>query len=246
MLDRGIFLRIAFACHGYRTPSSKEKKLFSNKRIDFVLNEKTNFRKYYFGCLCYSDLINWHEDADVGKALSSGLFAVIAVCALHYDENLRDEHLKDRAEATVKMILKRWKSFEEWAASLFHNQYYFCYSFYYRNKSYQLASNYHKYYRSENLAIDLNDYFNGGSQLLIESKSRKKIVTLQQFLERQYLNADLIRRIEPLINPNNWWDEPNRENIARQLSIDIQLVNRAIKLITSKEHGYFIQKLYNQ
>jgi hypothetical protein len=51
----------------------------------------------------------------------------------------------------------------------------------------------------------------------------------------------LIEKIKPLINQANWFDETSINETADILQIDPRSVITAIKLITSKDYGYYFK-----
>lgn len=241
IIDRGIFMRIAYSCLGYPVPPKKEKQLFTEKKIDFVLNDFNNFRKYFFGCLLYSELQNTPNKSKIAQSFTSGFFSILAVGASKYFlENKSDSELKNLAITTISELIEEWSRFEDYAINRLHNSKSFAYNFNFKNKSSRLSANFSSYFSSPYLSIDLNNYFFDGTSKLIEDKGvRNKMPTLETFLSKNYLTIENINQIEPLIHPINWFDKETILNISNKLSLSERSVGSAIKIITSKEFGYY-------
>lgn len=248
IIDRAIFLRIAYACLGYTHPTKKESKLFTTERLNLVLDQNSNFSNYFFGCLCYSELMSISlSDEEIGNARKSGIFAIIALCALNFNASLTEEDLKTVSKVLVNKYLLMWKDFENYASSKFHNSKYFNYSFNYRTKSFQVKTDFQSYYKGNNLSIDLNNYFNNGEILLKEEDShRKNLLTLEKYLKKNYLTEDIIKSIQPNIPVENWYDNTAKDYLVQKLGLSTISVNNAIRLITSKELGFYIKQIYEE
>jgi len=246
LVERGNFMRVSFASIGYPNPPLQEKKVLTPTRLALILNEKSNFKKYFFGCLCYREIMNTAGTYDLGNAKSSGRFAVISLCSsLHYDEKLGTDELKSLAARCVGDLLKQWTGFEEYVIGQIYNSPFFVFNFNYVTQSYKVSSNFTSYYKSEHLPIDLNEFFFEGKAIFHENSTiRTKLLTTDIFVRSRYLTPEIIRNVQPLINPINWFDEKTKESISIQLSLDPRTINSAIKLITSKEKGYYISKYY--
>ena len=239
IIDRGVFMRIAFSTLGYPVPPKKEKQLLTDDKINTVLNDKTNFKKYFFGCLLYSELQIIPNKKDIAQSLSSATFSIISLCSAKYFDNTLDAlTLKSLANKAVNEIVSEWGKFEDYILAQFHNHTYFKYNFNYHNKTYRLNTKYSNYYRSNYLPLDLNNFFFSGEMILIESLAREKLPTLEKFLGR-YLTFELLEKIKPLINTTNWFDQETIDNIAKKLDISPKTVTTGIKLITSKDYGYY-------
>lgn len=245
IIDRGIFMRIAFSTLGYPVPPKKEKQLLTEEKINSVLNDTSHFRKYFFGCFLYSELQALPNKGAVAQSISSAFYAIIAVATFKfYKDGSDDDILKDLAKTSVKSITDEWYLFEDNVVSKFHNISYFNYNFNFNNKSYKLLSKFSSYYRSDNLAIDLNDFYFDSEPILLENGgSRKKLPTLTNFLRTNYLDFDKIEMIKPKINMSNWFDDQRIQSVSAELGIDIRTVRTAIKLITSKNYGYFFSDI---
>lgn len=245
VIDRGIFMRIAFATLGQPVPPKKEKQLLTEEKINSVLNDNKNFRRYFFGCILFSELQTLPNKGRIAQAISPAFYSIISVATLKYYKNgLNDDELKILAKEAVNSITSDWYLFENYVMTKFHNKSYFNYNFNFYNKTYKLISKFPNYYRSANLAIDLNEFFFDGQITLIESNGiRKKLPTIDKFLKQNYLDLETIEKIRPLISINNWYDEETNQKISTELSIDIRAVRRAIKLITSKDNGYFLSDI---
>ena len=246
LIDRGVFMRIALSCLGYPRPPKKHKQLFSQDKISLILNDTSNIGKYFFGCLLYSEILNWPNKRSIGQASLSGMFAVISVCvAKYYNGDLNDLKLKEVSKAAVASVLNSWMSFEDYAMNQMYNSPYFTFNFNYKTQSYRVTSNYRGYYMSQFLTVDLNDFFfSGESKLNEDSGTRKNLVTLERFLESRHLNPDIIRSVQPMINPDNWFDEGVKKEMSSKFCLDSGTVNRAIRAITSRETGYYVSRYY--
>jgi hypothetical protein len=242
VIDRGIFMRIAFSTLGHPVPPKKEKQLLTEDKINSVLNDSKNFRKYFFGCFLFSELQTLPNKGRIAQAITSAFYSIIAVAtAKYYKDGLKDEELKKLAKEAIDSVTMEWQLFEDYVAAKFHNKSYFNYNFNFYNKTYKLNSKFSNYYRSENLAVDLNDFFFKGMPELIENNGvRIQLPSIEKLLRQNYLDYATVEKIRPLINTNNWYDEETNQNIATQLNIDIRAVRVAIKLITSKDNGYFL------
>lgn len=241
IIDRGIFMRIAFSCLGYPVPPKKEKQLLTDEKIDAVLNESRNFKRYFFGCLVFSELQSIPKKNQIAESLSSGFYAIIAVStAKYYSDNLSEENLKRLAKESVERTTEVWQKFEEYAISQFHNAPYFNYNFNFYNKTYRLTSKFSNYFRSQYLSVDLNDFFFEGKKELVEANIRQKILTIEKYLYIRHLNLEIIEKIRPLINPTNWFDEKSVSEIVSTLGLEARTVKGGIKFITSKEFGYYV------
>jgi hypothetical protein len=240
IIDRGIFMRISFSSLGYPVPPKKEKQLLTEEKINTILNDNTNFKKYFFGCLLFSELQTLSDKNKFSESFSSAMFAIISVCsAKYYINSLNEDNIKDVAKKAIEEILNDWSNFEDHIVEEFHNHLYFNYNYNYSSKTYRLNSKFSHYYRSSNLAVDLNNYFFDGNKTLIEENgTRKGLDTIEKYLGK-YLTFDLIEKIKPLINQANWFDELSIAEAAEILQIDPKNVRIAIKLITSKSYGYY-------
>lgn len=241
IIDRGIFMRISFSSLGYPVPPKKEKQLLTDAKINTVLNDNTNFKKYFFGCLLYSEVQTLSGKNKLSESFSSAMFAIISVCSSkYYNDSLNEENLKSTAKKAIEEISNEWTNFENYIVEQLHNHSYFNYNYNFSNKTYRLNSKFSNYYRSNNLAIDLNKYFFEGKNTLVEENgTRKGLDTIEKFLGK-YLTLDLIEKIKPLINQANWFDEISINETADLLQIDPRTVRTAIKLITSKDYGYYL------
>ena len=242
VIDRGIFMRIAFATLGHPVPPKKEKQLLTEEKINSVLNENKNFRKYFFGCFLYSELQTLPNKGKIAQAISSAFYSIIAVATLkYYKNNLKDDELKKLAKEAIEKITAEWQTFEDFVSTKYHNKAFFNYNFNFYNKTYKLISKFSNYYRSKNLAIDLNDHFFDGKPALKENNGvRHKLPTVEKLLKPNSLDIETIEKVRPLINVNNWYDDETNQKIATSLNLDIRAVRSAIKLITSKDNGYFL------
>ncbi len=246
IIDRAIFLKIAFSCLSYPVPPKNEKRLFTPTHLNTVLNQKANFKKYFFGCLCYSELVSSTPDFDIGNAKKVGAFSIIALCSLEYRDSLNDREIKTLSKNLIEKYLQRWKEFEDYAVACIHNSTYFRYNFNYRNKTVQLNSNFNKYYRSNNVAIDLNDFFNNGLPQIKEPNNfRKGLRTLDKVLKQNFVTEDVIKQVQKYLYADNWFDSTTRDMIIKKHLLSTNAVNNAIKLITSKEMGYYMKALYD-
>ncbi len=245
LIDRGVFMRIAYACLQLASPTKKENKLLTPERIDLILNDKTNFKKYFFGCLCYTK-ISTHVEEGFTHVKRGGVYAIIKVCVnTFYEETVSDEELSKLSTVAVKATLDRWNEFEEYVTNQFYNSDYFKYNFNFATDSVKLVSSYSKYYASPYLSIDLNNFFTNMKTLVIENESiRKKLNTVEKYIRLNHLTPELIRNVKPLINSNHWFNETTIKNISISLSTDPRSIGQAIKAITSKEIGYYFRKFY--
>jgi hypothetical protein len=247
VIDRAVFMRIANACLDSPFPSRKESKLLSNEKIDLVLNDKNNFRKYFFGCLCYSHISSLPDQSEFGESKRAGIFALIAVCVnIFFDEALSDDELKSLAIISVENMIHKWILFEEYASNQLYNSDYFIYNFNFATNSTKTVSNYKKYYSSPYVLVDMNNFF---TELKLPFKEiefiRVRLNTVERYMRINYLTPEIIANVKPLINSNHWFDQATIINIANTLSIDPRTVSQAIKAITSKEIGYYFRPFYN-
>jgi len=241
VIDRGIFMRISFSALGYPVPPKKEKQLLTEEKINTVLNDNKNFKKYFFGCLLYSELQTLSNKNKFSESFPSAMFAIISVCsAKYFNESLKEEDIKITANKAIEEISNEWSKFEDYVVEQLHNHLYFNYNYNYSNKTYRLNSKFSNYYRSNNLAVDSNNFFFEGNNSLIEEKgTREGLDTIEKFLGK-YLTLDLIEKIKPLINQANWFNETSINETADLLQLDPRTVRTAIKLITSKDYGYYL------
>ena len=245
LIDRGVFIRIAFASIMNPVPPKKEKQLFSQDRIDHLLNEKNNFRRYYFGCVCYSELLSLIDKSRFGKATNAGMFAVISICSTYYSNNIKEENVRDMAINTLNNVLAQWVSFEEYIVNQLHNSKHFNFNYNYKKNSYQLTENYRSYYRSMNLPVDINNFFFPNKAKVIENDNyRSKVISIDDFLKSNYLSPEIIKNVQSRINPNNWFDKETNAMISKEFDLDIKIVNTAVWSITSKDYGYYMQEYY--
>ena len=70
--------------------------------------------------------------------------------------------------------------------------------------------------------------------------------TLNKTLIRNKIFWSTIKDVYPLINIDNWYDKEKIEAISNSCSIYQGDVKKAIKLITSKEIGYYIYLFYEE
>lgn len=241
LIDRSIYLRIAFSCNGFPTPPTKQKKLYSEENLDSIIDDNSNFRKYYFGCLCYSTLISLPDKTGLNEALQNGIFAILAVCAKDYDSTVSDSNLLNLAEDSVKRVISKWIDFEDYAINQYYNSGFFRFSFNYNNKSYQLNRNFRKYYHGRSLVVDLNDFFFSNLPYFgEENKLRKSLKTIDDHLAENKLSIEIIRKVIPQINPGEWFNKESLFQISRDIKVEYSLVRLAVKLITSKDTGYYL------
>lgn len=241
VINRSVYLRIAFACNGYPIPPSKKKNLYSEENIDALLNTKANFRKYYFGCLCYSAIVTYEDKTGLEEATQSGIYAILSVCLKEYDRSIPDSELTHLAKNSVEAVVKRWLDFEDYALNQFYNSAFFKISFNFKTKGYQV-SRYHKsYYHGHTLIIDLNDFFFPEIPYFSEEYSnRKKLVTIDDFLKRHKLDITTINKIKPKVKYSGRYDKNHLIQLSQELDIDIETVRNATKYIISRDIGYYL------
>lgn len=238
VIDRGIFMRIAFSTLGYTIPPRKEKQLLTDAKINLVLNDTANIKRYVFGCLIYSEL-ELHFNKQQSESSKTAIFSIIAVSVTMFYRDTEYHELKVLASQASSQTLKKWSRFEDYIVEQFHNNLFFNYNYNYSMKTFRLATNFQGYYKSNNLAIDLNDFFFDSKKGVIEDKgSRRKLKTKESFLGH-FLTMDLMRAIRPYINSTNWFDEDAIAVASEKLNTNPRTIRTAIKLVTSKEYGYY-------
>ena len=210
-----------------------------------VLNNSVEFKKYFFGCLLYSELLNFSEKNMISKEFLAAFYSILSVCvAKYYREYLEEATLKSLAKTALNEVVSEWYGFENYICDQFHNSQYFSYQYNFFSKVYKMNGHFSKYYRSSNLPIDINDYFFSGEIVMVEQEdSRRKLMKIEKYLKSINLSLEMLKEIIPLINLKNWFDPTSIDEISNQLNFDRKTVVRGIKFITSKEFGYYVMDL---
>lgn len=245
LIDRSVFIKIAYACLQKYQPAAKERQLFTTEKINSILNTEADFRKYYFGCLCYTSISNLESNTEFGNGKNVGIYAVIAVCFhSYYKVNVSDEELKRLADDAVLNIITVWSLFEDYACIQFHNSDYFIYEYNYSTDSVKQVLHFDKYYKSAFFPIDVNAFFMLNDTFMTDQPAYpKKVKKIETLLEQKSLSPELIKKIAPLINRQNWFGD--LETITGNLELSTFVVRQAIIMITSKPFGYYIRQFWN-
>jgi|WetSurMetagenome_2_1015567.scaffolds.fasta_scaffold67553_2 hypothetical protein len=151
IIKRDEFLKIALAVKG-RPSETKggEKSIYTEKNIEKyfnVDNSEKNIYVYAYKVSLTLKKFNSNAIDKYGYSIKYGKYAVLFVISLFYDNG------NDTTESGIKeklnKILEEWPKYELYAIEKDNNKNYFV------EKNY----NYINYYKSNNLNIDLRDYF---------------------------------------------------------------------------------------
>lgn len=250
IIPRNLFLQLISTSRGEVYKSKKAKYIFNKIYFENVFSKETDFRKYYFAILAYKELLKLKEKKE-GKLITRfkvSKFAALSVALQGYNQEIRNNELKENALFLIEQIISKWEGFEDYVVSRFHNQEYFDCKFYFRSKRLSISTNWGGYYTSTFLPVDLNNFFNGG-EIIQEEVGTARNTARSKNKYHKTINGfsfEKIREIVPLINTEDFYDEKSILEISKKLKIEKSRLIKIIKLITSRKEGFYIYQKYKQ
>lgn len=241
IVDRQIFMKIGYACLGYPVVPKKEKQLFTEGKIEFLLSDKSKFKKYYFGYLVHLAFVDVAKKKRIAQAIPEAQFAIISLCVQKYfDDAKKKIELESIAKEAVNLITLEWGAFEDFFMTQIHNNVFFEYNYNFANNSFKLKSNFIAYFKSASVQMDMNNYFYNGEFKFVEANGmRKQKKSIENLLSIRNLTFKQVLEIRTRVNPAFWFDDDLNKLISKEMDIDIRTVRYAIKLFTAKDTGYY-------
>jgi hypothetical protein len=172
VIDREVFLRVCYAISGQPENARRTSRtnLFKKESFDEILYDATNYRRMFFGYVCYSYLDalqkEYNKDpnnkfgfVNFGSALRYGKFAVVSVAHALLNKEITPSNIDQSVKQTADKVLPKWLGFEEYAKKQPKNRDYFRKRFNAETGEEYLEMNFEGYYKVHNVARDIEKFF---------------------------------------------------------------------------------------
>jgi hypothetical protein len=172
IIDRVQFLRICLAIKGEVSNArrSGEIVLFRHNRFKQILEDSSNYKKYFFAFLTMKNLNNIQQQfkdnlnnrdgiANYGYALRYGKYSVISVVSRYYNDSFKHEEYEKKSNFIIHQVLNKWLEFEDFIINEQHNSAYFREIINPETQEIRKMLDYDGYYKGRTINKDIQKYF---------------------------------------------------------------------------------------
>lgn len=168
IVNRENFLRMCKCCDMEPSDAKRmsREQLFDRQHFEETLTDPNRFDEYFFTYQCFLKLNQIKKEFSknkdnkfgvlyYGNGLSQGIYAIVAVCSLHY----KGEKSFSQINEITQKVLKRWIEFEHFAVKQSENSDYFRIYKDEQTGTQREELNFMNYYKGKSLAKDLKIFF---------------------------------------------------------------------------------------
>jgi len=172
IIDRVQFIRICLAIKGEVSNArrSGETILFRHNRFKQILEDSSQYKKYFFAFITMKNLNNIQQGfkdnlnnrdgiANYGYSLRYGKYSVISVISNYYNDSFKNEEYEEKSQFIINQVLNKWLEFEDYVINKKHNFSYFREIVNPETQEIRKMLDYDGYYKGRTINNDISTYF---------------------------------------------------------------------------------------
>ena len=172
IIDRVQFIRICLAIKGEVSNArrSGEKILFRHNRFKQILENSSQYKKYFFAFISMKHLNSIQQEfkdnpnnrdgiANYGYSLRYGKYSVISVISNYYNDSFKNEEYEEKAQFIINQVLNKWLEFEDYIINEKHNSSYFTEIINPETQEIRKMLDYDGYYKGKTINKDISTFF---------------------------------------------------------------------------------------